>query len=238
MDAPRKPEDFYRVYGEHRTYVRPLLRKKHLRDYKANIWVPAEFEAGMSVLELGCGTGLFLAFVKAMGIKDVVGVDQDPKVLEYGTDDVEGKIVVTGIDDFLGCDAAKHRFDRIVMLDVFEHFSPYEGVALLVKIKAALTERGMIVMRLPNCASPWGLQYQFHDLTHKAMYTPGSIRQVALAAGFECVRCVAHRRGHPFKQRIERLTETIADRLLTEPPPLWSANMVAVLAPVRETPIG
>ena len=231
-DAPAKAEDFYRVYGQHRTYVRPLLRKKHMRDFTANIWRPGEFEADMGVLELGCGTGLFLAFVKAMGITEFAGVEQDPKVLEYGTADTDGKIAITDIDSYLADAAAGRPYDRVVMLDVFEHFSPYEGVALLGRIKAVLSRRGRVVMRLPNCASPWGLQYQFHDLTHKAMYTPGSIRQAALAAGYECVRCVAHRRGNPFKQRVERVVESVANRLLTEPPPLWSANMVAVLAPM------
>ena len=37
-----KIEDFYQVYDRHRTYVNANVRKKHIRNFDEQIWVPAE----------------------------------------------------------------------------------------------------------------------------------------------------------------------------------------------------
>ena len=73
-NLPKKPEDFYAVYDRHRTYVRSEARKKHVRDFTRNVWNPGEFSKDMSVLEIGCGTGLFLSFLVKMGIDDCLGI--------------------------------------------------------------------------------------------------------------------------------------------------------------------
>ena len=40
------------------------------------------------------------------------------------------------------------------------------------------------------------------------------------------------RRGNYFKKSIENLVHSMLNRCLTEPPPLWGANMIAVLVPI------
>jgi hypothetical protein len=117
------------------------------------------------------------------------------------------------------------------MFDILEHFSPYEGVELLHKLKNFLAGNGRIVVRVPNMSSPWGLQYQFHDLTHKALYTPGSLRQLALAADMDCVACLPQWRGSGFKRLTETCINALLRRLLTEAPAIMSANMIGVLRP-------
>ena len=230
MDSlPKKSEDFYSVYDRHRTYVRSEARKKHVRDFTRNVWIPGGFSKDMSVLEIGCGTGLFLSFLVRMGIDECLGIEQDGKVLDFATEEIARRIVIGDMNGWLAEADENRKFDRIVMLDVFEHLDPFEGAGLLASLTDRLKADGKVVMRVPNCSSPWGLQYQFHDLTHKSMYTPGSLRQVALSAGYDVERCVANRRGNKLKQVIERSFESLAARVITEPPPIWSANMVAVL---------
>lgn len=225
-----KPEDFYKVYDRHRTYVRAELRKKHIQTFTENIWHPAGFTAGMRVLELGCGVGLFLAYMRAMGIADVTGVEMDAKVKEYMPADLAALVHTTTFEDYLGR-ADVGRFDRIVMLDVFEHFAPDEGVALLRRFSQLLNPGGKLVIRVPNMASPWGLQYQYNDLTHKGFYAPGNIRQLALAAGWDAEACLPSRRGSTVRRLTEALFERLMNRVLTDPPPVWTANFIAVLAP-------
>ena len=55
----------------------------------------------MSVLEIGCGTGLFLEFVKSEGISSIVGIDADPMVLDYMPEDLKEKIIISDVNDFL-----------------------------------------------------------------------------------------------------------------------------------------
>ena len=227
----RVPEDFYQVYDSHRTYAHPEIRRKHLRNFDAQFWTPSKCTAAMSVLELGCGTGLFLSYLRARGVENFLGVEQDQKVLDFIPPEIAQRIIISDIWKFLDSPPAAQRYDRIALFDVLEHFSPYEGVDLLLKLKALLTETGRIVVRIPNMSSPWGLQYQFHDLTHKALYTPGSLRQLALAAGMDCIACLPQWRGSLFKQWTEAGLNALLRRLLTEAPEIMSANMIGVLCP-------
>lgn len=230
MQDFNKPEDFYGVYDRHRTYVKAEVRKKHRREFTANLWQPADFQAGMRVLELGCGVGLFLAFLRSMGVEDAIGVEMDAKAKDYMPADLAAKVRTATFAEFLA-DATIAPFDRIAMLDVFEHFDPGEGVALLRRLKTLLKPGGKLIIRVPNMASPWGLQYQYNDLTHKGFYAPGNIRQLGLAAGWRTEACLPYRRGSAVRRMTDAVFERVMNRLLTDPPPVWTANFVAVLSP-------
>ncbi|NQU59331.1 MAG: class I SAM-dependent methyltransferase [Rhodospirillales bacterium] len=223
-----KPEDFYSVYDRHRTYVRAEVRKKHLAEFGRNIWQPATFKPEHRVLELGCGVGLFLAFLEAKGISDFQGVEMDAKAKEYMPASISERVSTQSFETFF--EGYKGQpFDRIVLLDVFEHFSHGEGVALLARIVQILKPDGQIILRIPNVASPWGLQYQFNDLTHKALYAPGNIRQLAMAADLDCRACLPYSRGSTIRRATTAMVEGIFNALLTDPPPIWSANFIAIL---------
>ncbi|MBT7953762.1 MAG: methyltransferase domain-containing protein [Rhodospirillaceae bacterium] len=223
-----KLEDFYQVYDQHRTYVKAEIRKKHIRNYDDQYWRPAQGSASHSVLELGTGVGLFLAYLKAKGVNKFTGIDSDPKVKEYMPQEISENVIIgdiwTEIQNF------SEPFDRIVLLDVFEHFSFMEGQRLLVQLKDLLEPDGKIVLRAPNAASPFGLQYQYNDVTHKAIYGPGNLQHVALAAGLQVEKFQSVRRGSYFKRFLENIVLGFLDKVLTEPPPLWGANMIAVLS--------
>jgi len=112
---------------------------------------------------------------------------------------------------------------------VFEHFSYVEGVKVLQKLGTFLAPGGRIVLRTPNCASPWGLKFQFNDLTHKAMYAPGNIGHVALAAGMVGHGCLPCSRGSRVRRATSQSVEWLLDRLLTDPPPIWTSNFITVI---------
>ena len=226
-----KLEDFYQVYNNHRNYVPAKVRKKHIRNFDEQFWRPAAVEMHHSILELGTGTGLFLAYLESKGIKKFSGVDSDPKVLEFMPKSIADNVTICDIWAALG--TIQDRFDRIVMLDVFEHFSYFEGRKLLSDLKINLTETGKIILRVPNAASPFGLQYQYNDLTHKAVYGPGSIQHLAYAAGYKIDCRLSVRRGNSVKRLMESFIFKILDSILTEPPPLWGANMIIVLSPLK-----
>ena len=226
-----KLEDFYQVYESHRTYVHAEVRKKHIRNYDEQFWKPADVKSNHSVLELGAGTGLFLAYLEAKGITQFKGVDGDPKVLDYMPQSIAKKVTIGDIWEALK--DSKDRFDRIVMLDVFEHFSYLEGHKLLMELKTHLVADGKIVLRIPNAASPFGLQYQYNDLTHKAVYGPGNIEHLAHSAGYNVEHRISVRRGSYFKRGMENIILGFLDRVLTEPPPLWGANMIVVISPLK-----
>ena len=222
-------KDFYQVYDSHRTYVTAGIRKKHIRNYDEQIWYPAALMPNHSVLELGTGTGLFLAYLTAKGIHKFQGVDSDPKVIDYMPKSISKKVIIGDI--WKTVDKLNNLFDRIVLLDVFKHFSYFEGYKLLKVLQNQLAVDGKIVIRIPNSASPFGLQYQYNDLTHKAVFGPGSIGHLA---EFRVESCILVRRDNGFKRLIKKILLGIVGCMLTEPPPPWGANMVVVLTPQNQ----
>ncbi len=223
-----KPEDFYAAWSEDRTYVRADLKPKHRRQYEAQFWRPARCRADMSVLEVGCGTGLFLAFLAEKGVTDFTGVDPEPRVLDHMPAALAEHVHITDILGYLD-GAADRTFDRVAMFDVFEHFSPYEGVDLLRRLRSRLAPDGLIAARVPNLSSPWGLRHHFGDLTHKAAYTPDSIKQAAAAAGYRVVECVPVRRARGARRLVQTWAERLAGWAFGEAPEVWTATFVAIL---------
>lgn len=226
-----KPEDFYELYARFKAYERPALRGKHIRWYDREFWLPTRCDASKAVLEIGCGTGHFLSYLQHKGVERFIGVDLDPKVVEFLAPEIAAHVRIADIWEVISGHDPASPFDRIVMLDVLEHFSPFEAVKLLRGLKDMLAGDGLINIRVPNLSSPWGLQHQYGDLTHKTAYTPDSLRQLASAAGYEVVEVLPQKRGSPYKRMAEDIFHGVLSRLLTEAPAIWSANFIGVIKP-------
>jgi SAM-dependent methyltransferase len=221
--------DFYAAYGRFKDYATPGLKAKHIRRFDELFWKPAVCAPHMAVLEVGCGLGQFLLYLKAKGVADFLGFDQDPGLAAHIPEAVRGHFRVADVWGFLADRDDGRTFDRIVLFDVLEHFAPADGARLLAGLAARLRPGGRLVVKVPNAASPWGAQHQFGDLTHKAAYTPKSLRQLALAAGLDCLVSLGDEAGSPRRRLTDRLVHRLLSALLASPPPIWSANFVAVL---------
>lgn len=182
----------------------------------------------MSVLELGCGNGLFLRFLEHLGVKDYLGIDGDHRVLAEMPDWLTGHVVISDFETFLDREE-KRLFDRVVLFDVLEHFSPIEAAALLSRIAAVLAPRGRIIIRVPNVASPFGLGMQFNCLTHKTPFTPGSLRQLASTARIAVDGFYPQAYGNWWREVRERMLTSVLSAFLPSPPMFWSPNFIAVL---------
>ncbi len=213
-----------------RTLAPPVLKAKHVRQFDAQVWNPARCTAAMSYLELGCGTGLFLAYLLSKGVRRMIGIDREPLVLDQTLPAVATHMRVAEVDAFLA-DPPAEPVDRIVMLDVLEHFTPQTGVALLAALRRRLAPGGKVVVRVPNASSPWGLRHQFGDLTHRATYTPDSLRQAAVAAGYAPPLCLPVRRHRGLRAWLHVAVEKMARLAFDEVPVIWTATFVAVLEP-------
>jgi SAM-dependent methyltransferase len=164
---------FYASYGAHKNYSGPGLSAKDIRRFDAEIWRPAAFHNELRVLEVECGTGAFLAYLNSKDVSAFLGIDHDPRVGEVLPPEVGAHFQCGDAFDIPKA-APKGSYDRVVLLDVLEHFSPAEGVALLTEIGRLLAPGGKIVAKVPNWASPWGLNYQFGDLTRRTGSTPSA----------------------------------------------------------------
>jgi len=218
-------DEFYETYSEIREYVSPRIGKKELRQFRQNYWKNCEFFINMTVLEVGCGTGLFLKYLEEEGVKEFFGVDNDPKVKEVLFGNIFDRVEICDIVDYLDNIPNNMKFDRILLFDVLEHFNPSQGAALLAQLSERLNKSGGIVVKVPNNGSPWGAGYQFGDLTHKSAYNSFSLRQLGVKIGMNC-KVFPYRRGNPRKKIIENIFHSVVELFLTERPEFWSANII------------
>ncbi len=222
-----KPEDFYQSYAAYKGYQTPVVKPKHVRWYDREFWVPAGCTADTSVLELGSGTGEFLSYLKQKGVSRFQGVEQDKDAVVAMEPGLVSHVHVGDIWEYFDS-AGADTFERVVMLDVLEHFSPGDGVRLLGRIKGVIAPGGLVVARVPNMGSPWGGIHQFADLTHKTAYTAKSLEQLGLAAGYKPLAFVAQRRGSPFRRIAEDALHWLLSKVLSVTPVVWTANIIVV----------
>jgi cyclopropane fatty-acyl-phospholipid synthase-like methyltransferase len=137
------------------------------------------------ILEVGCGTGSFLFFLRSEGYERAhgidLGVEQIAAARTLGIDGVEVADGVTYLP------AHPETYDLIVALDVLEHLTKDEVLTFLDGAHRALRPGGRVLLRTPNADSPYHSWIRYADFTHEVSFSPSSIRQVLRAAGFASI---------------------------------------------------
>ena len=228
MTTIEKPEDFYQFYAGFKRYHTPAIKAKQIRWYDLEFWIPAQCTRDLSVLELGSGPGEFLLYLQRKGVERFLGVEMDRDAIAAMPAGLEKHIYTGDIWDYLDRADRAQRWDRIVMLDVLEHFSAPDGFRLLTALKSFLVPGGMVIARVPNMGSPWGGMHQYADITHKAAYTAGSLDQLGRAAGYDVQAFVAQKRGSPVRRVLEDILHGVLSRMLTTRPVIWTPNIIVV----------
>jgi len=231
--VPDQIATFYETYASYKAYHPPVIGKKQIRRFDAEIWRPAACTPEMAFLELGCGTGAFLAYLAAKGVTRRIGIDHDPALAAVLPEAVREDFRCGDLLTLLA-DPALGPFDRIVMLDVLEHFSATTARDLLRMARQRLAPGGMLVLKVPNAGCPWGLSYQFGDLTHRTAFSAPAMRQLADAAGFTA-EIRPQVQGSPRRRLTDALVHHFLSWALLTPPEVWTANFYAILTPRPES---
>jgi SAM-dependent methyltransferase len=142
--------------------------------------LPQRLEA--PILDLGCGAGHFVRFLRDSGYTRVEGVDGSSREI--------ARAVAAGVDG-VHCAGAADRlagstgeFEAIVALNFFEHLRKDEIVKVLSLAFAALRPGGRLLAVTPNALSPFGGATRYWDFSHETGFTPSSWRQLARLTGF------------------------------------------------------
>lgn len=133
------------------------------------------------ILELGCGSGDFLAYLAERGQQGARGVDVSPEQAALAT--ARGLAVACG-DALAALRQSVGEYDVVAALDFLEHFTRDELFELLPLIRAALRPGGHLLIQTPNGAGLFAPQVVFGDLTHLTILTEESFRQLVLLNGF------------------------------------------------------
>jgi SAM-dependent methyltransferase len=185
------PEDYRaRFYAQYHTAVgtsplRPseqeLQRLTRQFGGRWDRWLPRDRRA--PCLDLGCGAGGFLYYLRHRGFSDVGGTDLNEESLDVARS--------LGLANVRRADAAAYlaqvpsgSIGLISALNFFEHLTKSETLTLLPLVFDALAPGGRLVAITPNGLSPFGGATRYWDFSHETSFTPASWRQLARIAGF------------------------------------------------------
>lgn len=137
----------------------------------------------LNILDIGCGLGQMLTFLKEKGFKSLYGIDINEESINLCK--IKG-LDVEKVDDIREfARNSKRKFDRIVMSHVLEHINKEDIIDTLIHIKKyLLKEGGVFLLMVPNAQSYTGAYWRYEDFTHNLLFTSGSCIYVLRSAGF------------------------------------------------------
>ena len=154
--------------------------------YRRNFGHLLPKEKDAVIIELGCGRGQFLGFLRDEKYTKVKGVDQDSKNIEICR---KNRHDATRDDMFAYVRNLPDRsISLFIMEDVIEHISKEDIVSFLQDIRVKLAENGRLIIKTCNCNNIYGLSTFFGDFTHMEGYTENKIHHLSIICGFSSCR--------------------------------------------------
>lgn len=147
-------------------------------------WFPQDTE--VPILEVACGGGRFLHFLRMRGYTHVQGVDISPEQVALSRQVLPNEFVHEG-NAIAFLEAHPGAFSLIVGLDVVEHFTKDECLRFLDTCHAALKSGGRLILQTPNLDSPFAIGVRYGDFTHEIGLSSNSAVWLLHLAGFEDV---------------------------------------------------
>lgn len=136
------------------------------------------------ILDLGCGQGTLVYFLRAAGYRMAEGVDVSPEQVEaarrLGIDGIEQKDAFTKL-----AESPDGSYDVVFAMDVVEHLRKSELLLFADEIYRVLRSGGRWIAHMPNAGALFGSRSRYADWTHEQSFTPESIAQVLHTAGFD-----------------------------------------------------
>lgn len=142
-------------------------------------WLPQRKEA--AILDIACGGGKLLYFLKSRGYINVQGVDISPEQVILSKQ-VIAQVVERDAVEFL--QEHPESFDLIIGLDIVEHFLKDEALGFLEACYRALLPSGRLILQTPNAESPWGMMHRYNDFTHEIAFNSNSMKRLLEFCGF------------------------------------------------------
>lgn len=164
--------------GEIDVDIEAWIRETEYDDERRFNWLEPLVK-GKSVLDFGCGTGMFLSRVKGIA-KSVEGIEPERRLKGHFN---KQRLSVTGSISEL-----KDSFDIITLFHVLEHLP--DPIQVLKELSAKLNEKGSIIIEVPNANDALLNLYRskpFSEFTywscHLFLYTESTLANLLKEAG-------------------------------------------------------
>lgn len=137
------------------------------------------------LLELGCGPGYILEFLKSRNYSGAEGIDISREQVKLAR--ARGNRASVA-DAFKFLRGAKNRYAAIIAIDFVEHFTKQELLRLFPLIFESLQRGGLLLIQTPNGQGLFPGQVIYGDLTHLTIFAQDSLRHILSLAGFQNIR--------------------------------------------------
>ncbi len=184
-------------------------------------------ESEDTILELGCGPGYLLEFLKRTGFTQVKGIDISSEQVELAN---KRECAAEVADVFEYLEGKHEKFNLIIALDFIEHFHKEELPELTRLIFKSLKKDGRLILQTPNGEGLFPRQVIYGDITHQTIFTPASIQQLLRLAGFENFHFtesdLKRRRGRLLWQLVKFVANTVRRIESGKSQTIWTENMI------------
>ena len=136
-----------------------------------------------SILDIGCGSGGFIHYLRSSGYRNSSGIDISGAQIS-----VAERLGISGGSqgDFRSArESSPSGYDAVFARDVIEHFSKDEVLDILSLIYGSLLPGGVCIIKTANAESPFWPRYRFGDFTHESSFTRTSIETILRLTGFQ-----------------------------------------------------
>ncbi|MFH1045738.1 MAG: class I SAM-dependent methyltransferase [Candidatus Omnitrophota bacterium] len=179
QDFARRAQDYETIYAQ------------HLPDNK-----------GARILDIGCGMGNFLYYLKNKGYTNFHGIDIGKEAIEFCQANVTNEVTqITDLSNYLK--AHQGEFDMVTMNDVIEHIPKNQTIEVLESLRDSLKREGTLFIVTGNIATLYGGFLRYIGFDHEIAYSEFSLRQVLTVTGFKDIQIFGNKnRLRPNIKRI------------------------------------
>ncbi|MCF7894509.1 MAG: class I SAM-dependent methyltransferase [Candidatus Omnitrophica bacterium] len=140
-------------------------------------------EKNIKILEIGCGSGGFLYYLKSLGYENCVGIDISEEQIKSAKSLGVENVDIADLRSFLK--DKDNSYDVIIARDVLEHFYKEEILEILKLIFQNLSKKGRLIIQSPNAEGLFGTKCRYGDFTHEIAFTSSGLASVLRVVGFK-----------------------------------------------------
>jgi SAM-dependent methyltransferase len=127
------------------------------------------------VLDIGCGSGIFLEWLRGKGYENIEGIDIDFGLAEHVKNKGFNVHFVEDSYTWLKESANAGKYDIVFLKDVLEHIEVNEVKPFLRACMQILNKNGVLLITTPNANSSFAARMRYVDYSHVQSFTEESL---------------------------------------------------------------
>lgn len=154
-----------------------------LEDFRKNYKKHLPDDKHARILDIGCGAGQFLLFLREEGYTNFIGVDIGKGQIDFCKRYITQNVLEIS-DVSLYLKENREQFDLITMFNVIEHFPKNEIIEILKLASNALKRQGRLIVKTINMSCLSACFNRYIDFTHEIAFTERGLADILKVVGF------------------------------------------------------